>query len=113
MVVAECSSSGPVVKPRRSNAATVTQDSKVHAGLLAAGSRSGSVVAMNGTSVAAAQIARAIADDLAAGGKDDWTTVQGLMNCAPTSPMPPPMADRSGAGGINLPPLIGLKRYWA
>jgi len=113
MVVSEYSSSGPVANPRRPNAVAATEDSKVHAGLLAAGSRSGSVVAMNGTSVAAPQIARAIADDLAAGGKGDWTTVQGLVNCHPTSPTPPSRADRSGAGGINLPPLIGLQRYWA
>lgn len=113
MAVAEYSSAGPVANPPRPDAVAVTEDSLVHYGLLAAGSRSGSVVAMNGTSVAAPQIARAIADDLAAGGNGDRTTVSGWVNSHPTSPTPPPMADRSGAGGINLPPLIGLKRYWA
>jgi Subtilase family len=113
MQVAEYSSAGPVANPPRPDAVAVTEDSLVHYGLLAAGSRSGSVVAMNGTSVAAPQIARAIADDLAIGGNGDRTTVPGLVNCHPTSPAPPPMADRSGAGGINLPPLVALQRYWA
>jgi hypothetical protein len=52
---------------RRPDAALVSDDSKVHAGVLAAGSRSGSRVAINGTSVAAPQLARWIADNLAAG----------------------------------------------
>lgn len=46
-------------------AAMVSDDSKVHAGVLAAGSRSGSVVAMRGTSVAAPRVARIVADELA------------------------------------------------
>jgi hypothetical protein len=44
----------------------VSDDSIVHLGVLAAGTRSGSVVAMNGTSVAAPQVTRLIARDLAA-----------------------------------------------
>src|SRR5271166_5506697 len=98
--------------PYRPDAIVPTDDSRVHSGLLAAGSRSGSVVAMNGTSVAAPQIARAVADDLAAGGNGDRATVRGWVNSGPTSPTPPPMADRRGAGGIDLPPLIALQRYW-
>lgn len=120
MRVAKYSSAGPITPaqaaaapdPYRPDAVLPTDDSLVHYGLLAAGSRSGSVVAMNGTSVAAPQIARAIANDLAAGGNGDRAAVRGLVNCNPTSPTPPPMADRSGAGGINLPPLIALQRYW-
>ena len=42
-----------------------SDDSKVHGGVLAAGTRSGSVVAMNGTSVATPQVARWIAKQLA------------------------------------------------
>jgi hypothetical protein len=42
-----------------------SDDSKVYGGVLAAGTRSGSVVAMNGTSVAAPQVARWIANQLA------------------------------------------------
>jgi hypothetical protein len=55
----------------RPDAALVTDDSKVHAGVLAAGSRSGSRVAINGTSVAAPQLARWVADELAAGNAGD------------------------------------------
>ena len=53
---------GIIAKPL---AAVVSDDSVVHAGILAAGSRSGSVVIMNGTSVAAPQVARWLADQLA------------------------------------------------
>ncbi len=42
----------------------VSDDSLVHSGVLAAGTRSGSVVAMNGTSVAAPEEAKQIADQL-------------------------------------------------
>ena len=45
----------------------VSDDSLVHRGVRAAGTRSGSVVLMNGTSVAAPQTARRIADDLGGG----------------------------------------------
>jgi hypothetical protein len=76
MVNCEYSSAGPVANPPRPDAVTVSEDSKVHYGVLAAGSRSGSVVAMGGTSVAVPQIARLVADDLAAGGNGDRTFVQ-------------------------------------
>jgi hypothetical protein len=120
MKMAKYSSAGPITPvqanaapdPYRPDAAVPTDDSLVHYGLLAAGSRSGSVVAMNGTSVAAPQIARAIADDLAAGGAGDRATVRGWAAVYPTSPTPPSMADRSGAGGVDLPPLINLQRFW-
>lgn len=76
-----------------------TDDSLVHAGILAAGSRSGSVVAMSGTSVAAPQYARALADHL--GG---------------VAPLPPAAAigglpERIGNGLVDLPPVVGLRRY--
>ena len=63
-VLAKYSSAGSrtAAPPRRPNAAAVAEDSRVHHGVLAAGSRSGSVVAMGGTSVAAPQAARAIAN---------------------------------------------------
>jgi hypothetical protein len=47
---------------RRADAALVSDDSKIHAGVLAAGSRSGTRVAINGTSVATPQLARWVAD---------------------------------------------------
>jgi hypothetical protein len=106
MVPSEYSSAGPVTNPYRPDALTVSDDSRVHTGVLAAGSRSGSVVAMGGTSVAAPQIARWVAGELAAGRRGDRSTVQGL---AAAAPQPPP--ERTGAGLIALPPIISLKRY--
>lgn len=47
------------------SASAVSDDSEVLDGILAAGSRSGSTVAMNGTSVAAPQVTRWLADELA------------------------------------------------
>jgi hypothetical protein len=70
---ADYSSMGPIVQgpaPQRAgyapDVAAVSDDSPVLDGVLAAGTRSGSVVAMNGTSVAAPQIARYLADIIAA-----------------------------------------------
>jgi hypothetical protein len=48
----------------------VADDSAIHRGIIAAGTRSGSTLALNGTSVAAPQVAREIADDLAANRQD-------------------------------------------
>jgi hypothetical protein len=48
-----------------------SDDSLVHLGLRAAGSRSGSIVTLNGTSVAAPQVTRWIADQMAKGPDDD------------------------------------------
>ena len=76
-----------------------TDDSLVHAGVLAAGSRSGSVVAMSGTSVAAPQYARALADYL--GG------VAPLPPATPIGGLP----ERIGNGLVDLPPVVGLRRY--
>lgn len=65
---AEYSAGGPAAPrwPRRGpNASAVSEESRVLRGVLAAGTRSGSVVALNGTSVAAPQAARVKADELA------------------------------------------------
>jgi len=121
MVDAEYSSAGPVANAPRPDAVTVTEDSKVHYGVLAAGSRSGSVVTMGGTSVAVPQIARRIAHDLASGGSGDRTTVrywattdEGAFPAGtPASATPPPpIPDRSGAGRTIRPPHVRIQRYW-
>jgi hypothetical protein len=70
---AEYSAGGPVADrwPRRGpSTSAVSDDSRVLRGALAAGTRSGSVVTLNGTSVAAPQVARAKADELAGLGPD-------------------------------------------
>ena len=124
MKAAKYSSAGPITPkqgaaaadPYRPDAMAATDDSLVHFGLLAAGSRSGSVVAMNGTSVAAPRIARSIAYELAGGFPGDRTSVQNLAAYdesnypAGTPPQQPP--ERTGAGRIDLPPIVKLQRYW-
>jgi hypothetical protein len=59
--------SGCASSPSRDgpDALAVSDDSRVHEGVLAAGSRSGSTVAMSGTSVAAPQVTRLVASLLA------------------------------------------------
>ena len=96
---------------RAPDAMAVSEDSRVHRGVLAAGSRSGSVVAMSGTSVAAPQIARIIADDLAGAGLGDhaWVQSQGEKGM-PASPGKPP-DERGGAGRIATSPIVKVKRF--
>lgn len=74
----------------------LADESVVHAGVLAAGTRSNSVAALNGTSVAAPLVARAIAEELAAGGLADVSFVENLAT---------PIGggrERVGAGGYAV-----------
>jgi hypothetical protein len=128
MVAAKYSAGGPVTArcgtgapdPFRPDALAVSDDSRVHGGVLAAGARSGSVVAMNGTSVATPQITRWIAERLAMRNpaiRGDRHAVRGEAayqeGAMPTrSPIPPTQSARYGAGRIELPPIVDLQRYW-
>ncbi|MFC4174196.1 hypothetical protein ACFOYU_19460 [Microvirga sp. GCM10011540] len=88
------------------DALTVSDDSVAHPGVLGAGTRSGSVVVMNGTSVAAPRITRWIACELAAGRPGDRDAVEQLATDHEAQldpPKPPP--ERGGAGRIVLPPV--------
>jgi hypothetical protein len=89
-----------VPPPRWPTAMLVSEDSRVHSGVLAAGSHSGSVVGLGGTSVAAPQYARLLADVLA-----------GVR--APPAPvaMPGTPPERSGAGQIVTDPIVNLNRF--
>ena len=91
--------------PRWPDAVAVSEDSLVHTGVLAAGSYSNSRVAMGGTSVAAPQIARLVADDLAMGNPGDRPTVQSWAVSLP------PQFERSGAGRIATVPVVTLRRF--
>jgi subtilisin family serine protease len=116
------SAGGPVTQPVLPppldrigpDAVAPSDDSLAHDGVLAAGSRSGSVVAMNGTSVAAPQVARLIADELSAGRPGDRAAVQALAAASdatlPPLPPPPPPNERYGAGRLLLPPVVPLSR---
>jgi hypothetical protein len=112
--------------PRWPDAVAPSDDSFVLEGRLAAGSRSGSRVPVGGTSVAAPQIARLVADNLAGGGNGDRIAVQGMATFdeanAPGDPPPrsvppppwsppPPPAERGGSGRIWSKPLQKVKRY--
>jgi hypothetical protein len=122
---ARYSASGPAVKPARGgphpdgpDIATISEDSPSHHGLLAAGSRSGSCVAMYGTSVAAPQLARSLVEDLATGGSGGRPAAAKFVS-RPNAPpryneqdRPPaipagsrPTAERGGAGRMELPPV--------
>jgi hypothetical protein len=106
--------------PRWPDAMAPSDDTYVLAGRLAAGSHSGSRVAVAGTSVAAPQIAKWVADDLAIGGKGDGKAVQDKADFdeanPPTDAPPPPWTpkppeERGGHGRIWSKPLQKVKRY--
>jgi Subtilase family len=97
---------------RGPDAAAVSDDSAVRAGTLAAGTRSGSIAAMNGTSVAAPLITRWIASEFAAGRAGDRTAVKALAAPDPARSSLATKTDdtRFGAGLItNLPPHHPLR----
>jgi hypothetical protein len=100
---------------RRPDAALVSDDSKVHAGVLAAGSRSGSRVAINGTSVAAPQLARWVADQLAAGNPGDRAAVcakaqldEGVLPVWKPAFQP----ERGGCGRMLRDSAFPRERFW-
>jgi hypothetical protein len=119
MKASKYSAGGPLLaagasKPARKgpHVVAVSDDSVVHAGVLAAGTRSGSVVPINGTSVAAPRITRWIAEQLALGRKDIPKRLRKLaeqQEVDPTRPSPQPET-RIGAGRVLLQPKKPLPR---
>ena len=99
---ASYSAAGAAPRIANPDAAAVAEDSKVHFGVLASATRSGSVSAMNGTSVAAPQITRRLAAAMAAGSIDagntprDW--LAGVAQAGPVSPLFTP--ERTGDGVV-------------
>lgn len=115
LTIAEYSAGGPalhavgqppgpqVYKP---DATTVSDDSRVHTGVIAAGSKSGSSVAMRGTSVAAPQVTRHLANQLAAGlPANRASIIQEAKDSEVQLPIsaPPLVPHRGGAGRIEYP----------
>jgi hypothetical protein len=110
---AKYSGSGPVTRVQGQaimhrtgpDALVASEDSRVHSGVLAAGSRSGSVVAMSGTSMAAPQLARWAANERAHHRSADRGAVAvraGADEIGATSPLIP---NREGAGKMILEPV--------
>ena len=85
--------------------AAVSDDSRVRHGVLAAGTRSASVVAMDGTSVAAPQVARWIADRMAQGLATDRGALRSVVAAKdPPGNHPHPPPERIGSGRIDPRP---------
>lgn len=121
----KCSAGGPIVKqagdavPHRDgpDALATSDDAPGLPGRLAAGTRSGSIVAMNGTSVAAPQVTQWIANEMGrwlatsmlSAPAIDRNAVKALaqgQEAGPPVRPPPPPLKRAGAGRIKLPPLV-------
>jgi hypothetical protein len=114
--VARYSSADFKGKAERPNYLAASETSNTNLGLLAAGTRSGSAVALNGTSVAAPRVARAIAE-LMAGGKsdrqieeylkqkarDDDTRVTSRSQAKKIGTSSEDLPERKGRGRLQLP----------
>ena len=100
---------GPQYRP----AALVTSDdSLVHGGVIAAGTRSGSWIPMNGTSVAGPRKARWIARQMETNRPSDRAAVEGFAtNEELTLPDPRPSPERGGAGRLRLPHSLRQPRH--
>jgi hypothetical protein len=107
---------------RKPDALLPSEGSKAHPGILAAGSRSGARVAMGGTSVAAPQLARHVADMLAAAPPpqppaDRRAVAEDVAKPPPECPNPEPpdptSPNRRGWGRLPLRPLdpLPVERY--
>ena len=109
--LAAYSAGGPLTRPNGwspprfgPDAVSVGDNSRVHRGVLAAGTRSGSVVAISGTSVAAPRVTRWISGELAAARSGNRSAVANLASLEEGGSPPPPV-ERIGAGRIRLSPL--------
>jgi hypothetical protein len=116
------SSSGPALSPISSSApyklgpdaGVVSDDSVVFGGVHAAGARSGSAVAMDGTSVSAAQVTRWAASRFAKSQTVNRGDLQGeaaadeLAHPAHYKPLPPP--SRLGPGRLKTPAVLLVTR---
>jgi hypothetical protein len=102
------SSAGPHSNPARPRSAPdwleSADDSIACTGVLAAGTRSGSSVAMNGTSAAAPQAARWIANEWIRTGVAPGRPPLAPPRANPFNPIPPAEANQVVGGGLHLTP---------
>jgi hypothetical protein len=122
-VAAPYSAAGPTHNPNRvgPDAMCTSEDSKVHRGMLAAGSRSGSVVAVGGTSLAVPRATRWIAKRIALGWHMPWPggreviKQRAIGDETPGRPGRRPTKERGGAGRIEfdriVPDAKAVSRY--
>ncbi len=88
----------------RPSALATCDDSLVHGGVIAAGTRSGSWVTMNGTSAAGPRLARWIAGRMEGNQASDRDAVEDFAkNEEQTLPSPRPTPERGGVGRLRLP----------
>ncbi len=92
---------------RKPDAVLPSDDSKAQVGVLAAGTASGSMVAFTGTSVAAAELARVVANAAATGTAATQAEVKALAQADAGGPLDPA---RGGWGRIPVPPLNRVPR---
>lgn len=116
--LSDYSAAGPVTHTRHTpepwrggpDAAALGDDTLVLRGVLSAGTRSGSYVRMNGTSVAAPRVARLAVEDI--GGTDltarDW--LKTVVAAHPFRMDPEPAEKRLRDGGIAIPVDLGRWR---
>jgi len=96
----------------RPSALVTCDDSLVHGGVIAAGTRSGSWVTMNGTSVAGPRLARWIARQMERGQAPDRVVVETFAgNVELTLPGPSSAPERGGAGRLPLARRDRQPRY--
>lgn len=118
-LLSDYSAAGPITATRGNiiadrvgpDAAARSDDSPVLSGVLSAGSSSGSMVRMNGTSVSAPLVARHIADALAQGrqANRDWIWAEAAISDR-TYPQPKPQSTRTGGGRLRLKYPFDTKR---
>lgn len=112
--MSDYSAAGPITPPRNApvadayrtgpDASARADDSLVLQGVISAGSRSGSMVRLNGTSVAAPRVARFTANGMAGGAAGDRAWIQNeAIAQDPTFPTPTPTPPaRVGSGRLNI-----------
>jgi hypothetical protein len=104
---ADYASSGPTKTRDEPDCSAIADDGDAHWGVLAAGTLSGSTVPMRGSSVAAPQIVRELADELAAAGAPSG--VPPIPNPSGTKKIPVSRSDKARLGEFVLKPA---RRSW-
>ncbi|MEP0209985.1 MAG: S8 family serine peptidase [Paracoccaceae bacterium] len=107
------SSTGPTNNPNREgpDASGRSDDSPVLTGVLSAGSASGSMVTLPGTSMSCPQVTRWVADQMEMGTASDRTATEAAGTAQDPDPATKPPIERSGGGRmVDLENLFGKLR---